>query len=90
MSGPQKVAPGAIKPEDIVAQFGVVLTKDGNVAVHFPGNPDTGPDPARTLELIAAGLNTLANVLRQRQPQEQPRIVPVTHIPKEFLSRGKI
>lgn len=87
MSGPQKIT-----PEDVLAQFVVVKTKDNQIAVQFPAAPGQEGvlDVVAALELLAAGLNTLANMVKEKVPKEPPRIVPVRAIPKEFLLKGKL
>ena len=88
MSEDQKPPEGQIQPEDIVSQFLVLRTKDNRVAVQFPTKSPTDQtmDAPMTLELIAAGLNTVAQILRQQAP-EKPRIVLAPALPKEFLTR---
>ena len=90
MAGPEKTPPGSIRAEDIVAHFSVTETKDGKVAVQFPGNSAGLPDIVKTLALMGSGINTLAQVVQQIMPQETPRVIPVASIPKEFLTRGKL
>ena len=86
-----------IKLEDIASQIMVVRTKDNRIAVQYPTvAPDT-PDVAEALYLYAAGLNTLASMIRAQQervaailtpPEKKIAVVPA--IPKEFLTRGKL
>ena len=80
-----------IQPGDVLAQFMVLRTKDNRVAVQFPTKSPTDPtmDGPMALELLAAGLNTVAQILRQQAP-EKPRIVVAPAIPKEFLTKGKL
>ena len=87
-----------IKAEDIASQIMVVRTKDNQIAVQYPTVVGAGaPDIAEALYLYAAGLNTLANMMRQQQeamaailtPPEK-KIVLAPAIPKEFLTKGKL
>jgi len=91
MSKNQKPPEGQIKPEDIASQFMVLRTKDNRVAVQFPTKSPTDQtiDAPEALALLATGLNTVAQILRQQAP-EKPRIVLAPAIPKEFLTRGKL
>ena len=101
MTEDQKPPEGEIKPEDVASQIMVVRTKDDRIAVQYPiVGPDT-PDIAEALYLYAAGLNTLASMIRQqqkkiaemmeqKQTQEKPRIAIVPALPKEFLTKVKI
>lgn len=88
MSQDEKPPEGQIKPEDIASQFMVLRTKDGRVAVQFPtkGPTDQTIDAPETLALMAAGLNTVAQIIRQQSP-EKPRIVLAPALPQEFLTR---
>jgi hypothetical protein len=101
MNDDQKPPEGEIKPEDIASQIMVVRTKDNQIAVQYPVvAPDT-PDISEALYLYAAGLNTLASMIRQQQqkmaemlaqqkPPEKPRIAVVPAISKEFLVKEKL
>jgi len=57
-----------IKKEDVLTQFAVIKTKDGRIAVQFPVlDPTTQTvDIPLAMELAGAGLNTLAQVVRQQ------------------------
>lgn len=79
-----------INPEDVAAQVMVLQTKDGKVGIQYPtmAKDDPAPNYPLAMELLATGLNTLANLMRQQQP-EKPRIVLAPAIPKEFLVKGR-
>jgi len=84
------------RPEDIASQLVVLLTKDNKISVQYPARLNaegTGQelDLAKSLELFAAGLQTLASIVRQSDPApEKPRIIVAPAIPKEFLLKGKL
>ena len=92
MSQDQKPPEGQIQPSDIASQFMVIRTHDNRVAVQFPTKSPTDQtiDGPETLALMAAGLNTVAEIIRQQAPPEKPRIVLAPAIPKEFLTKGKL
>ena len=87
----EKPPEGQITPEDVASQFMVLRTKDNRVAVQFPTKSPTDQtiDAPETLALMAAGLNTVAEIIRQQTPVEKPRIVLASAIPKEFLTRNR-
>jgi hypothetical protein len=90
MSQDQKPPEAPIKPEDVLSQIMVLRTKDNRVAVQFPTLPESQTlDAPMAMELLAAGLNTIAQIMRQQAPKK-PRIVLAPAIPKEFLTRGKL
>jgi hypothetical protein len=62
--------PRELKPEDILHQVTVVLTKDGETALLAP--TDNLP---LTLHLLAAGMDIAADLVSQALPK---RIIPVT------------
>jgi hypothetical protein len=79
-----------IKKEDVLTQFAVIRTKDGRVAVQFPvlDVATSTVDIPMAMELCGAGLQTLAQIVRQQQTsQVAPRIAVVPAIPKEFLTK---
>lgn len=91
MSKNQKPPEGQIQPEDVLAQFMVVRAKDNRVAVQFPTLPNSQTmDTAMAMELLAIGLNMVAQVMRQQATADKPRIVLAPAVPKEFLTRGKL
>lgn len=77
-----------IKPEDIVAQLLVVQSKD-QISVQLPG-VEGSPDIAKSVELLGSALTMLAHIMRQVSPKEAPRIIPVSTLPKEFISKGRL
>ena len=92
-SGP----PSQLRPEDIDAQLVVLKTKTNQISVQFPAQKGSIPGGAppeldfpTTLELFAAGLQTLAAVVRGQQPVEKSRIMVAPAIPKDFLLKGKL
>jgi hypothetical protein len=78
-----------IKAEDILAQFAVIRTKDNRVVVHFPVDLATKEaDIAVALELCGAGIQALAQIVRQQmKKQEKPRIAVVPTLPPEFRNK---
>jgi hypothetical protein len=82
--------PEQINPEDIVGQVVVMQTEDNKIVLSYPtmAKGDTTPNFPLAMELFASGLKTLANIMRQQQPADKPRIVLAPAIPKEFLIKG--
>jgi len=88
MNENQKPPEGQIKPGDVLSQFVVLRTKDNRIAVQFPAKgPTQTIDAPAALELLAAGLNTMAQILRQQSP-DKPKIV-LAPLPPEFLTRPR-
>jgi hypothetical protein len=88
--GPLQPDTNPIKKEDVLTQFAVIRTKDGRVAVQFPVlDPTTSMvDIPMAMELCGAGLQTLAQVVRQQLgPQAAPRIAVMPAMPKGFLTK---
>ena len=78
-----------INAEDIVAQVGVVRTKQGGAVLMFPQKPDGTPDLPLTLDLIATGIAMLSQIVAQMVPQEPKRIVLVPGLPPGVNLRGR-
>lgn len=78
---PPQSPPPQLRPEDILTQVGVILTKQGGTAVLFPQTPKGLPDMPVALELMATGLNALAQIMRQTPPQDVKRIIVVPGVP---------
>jgi hypothetical protein len=72
-----------IKKEDVQTQFAVIRTKDGRIAVQFPILDLTTQtvDIPLAMELAGAGLQTLAQVVRQQLKQTKPLIAVVPAMP---------
>jgi hypothetical protein len=72
-----------IKGEDVQTQFAVIKTKDGRIAVQFPVLDITtqNVDIPLAMELCGAGLQTLAQVVRQQLKKDKPRIAVVPAMP---------
>jgi len=83
MSEDLKPDGGVISQADILTQFAVIRTKDKRIVVQFPVlDPTTQTvDVPVTMELAAAGLQTLARVVRQQQQKDKPRIAVVPAMP---------
>ena len=90
MNENQKPPESQIKSGDVLSQFVVLRTKDNRIAVQFPakGPTDQTIDAPAALELLAAGLNTMAQILRQQSP-DKPKIVLAPARPPEFLTRPR-
>jgi len=95
---PDKLTPDEtrILPQDIATQFAVIQTKDGKVAVQFPvyDMESQEVDIPLALELVGAGLQTLAQVVRQQVPaptlkEKKSGIVLAPAMPREFLTKGR-
>ena len=80
-----------VKPENILTQFSVILTKDEKIAVQFPVKEkgSTKVDINMALDLLSAGLTSLSQIFRQQNPPEPSRIVLAPAIPNEFLLKEK-
>jgi len=88
MNENQKPPESQIKSGDVLSQFVVLRTKDNRIAVQFPAKgPTQTIDAPAALELLAAGLNTMAQILRQQSP-DKPKIV-LAPLPPEFLTRPR-
>ena len=89
MNENQKPPESQIKSGDVLSQFVVLRTKDNRIAVQFPAKgPTQTIDAPAALELLAAGLNTMAQILRQQSP-DKPKIVLAPALPSEFLTRPR-
>ena len=86
---PPDQGPPDLSPENIAAQMKVVLTKDNRSAMMYPTNPDGTPNFPLLLDLLAEGVQTAANMLREQAPQEAKRIVLVPGVPPGVNLRGR-
>ena len=67
----------------------MVFTKDNRSAVFYPANPDQTPNFPLALALLAEGLQSVGNMLREQGPQEAKRIVLVPGLPPGIDLRGR-
>jgi hypothetical protein len=84
--------PGAIGPGDVQTQFAVVKLKDGQTIVQFPVSDPASKtvDIAAALELCGAGLQTLAQVVREAIKKEESLITVIPGLPPEMMKPGAI